>query len=346
MTTSEQVFHDTVTGPPPQGRVMELITSLWKTHVTAAIARLGVPDHLAHGPRTAAELAGATSADAGAMARLLRAGAGLGLLEEVPPDRYALTALGECLVTGAGTFRDYAVMMTDPFQARPLEHFAQAITTGRPVAHAALGRDIWGYLREHPGQASHFAGAMTGLSAARAPVVAAHFDTSPYRRIVDVGGGHGFLLRALLARAPEASGVVFDLPEVVAGAADSTAGSAGPPIETVGGSFFDGVPAGADLYVLAHVLCDWDDAATATILANCHRAGQPGHSLAIVEALLPPRPGDALIPFLLDLHLLVTNGGKIRLAGEFSALLTRAGYELLQIIDLPGGQNIVLARAF
>ena len=168
MTTSEQVFHDTVTGPPPQGRVMELITSLWKTHVTAAIARLGVPDQLAGGPRTAAELAGAVPADAGAMARLLRAGAGLGLLEEVPPDRYALTALGECLVTGAGTFRDYAVMMTDPFQARPLEHFAQAITTGRPVAHAALGRDIWGYLREHPGQASHFAGAMTGLSAARA----------------------------------------------------------------------------------------------------------------------------------------------------------------------------------
>ena len=346
MRTDEQVSRDTVTGPPPQARVMELITSLWRTHVTAAIARLGVPDHLVHGPRTAAELAAATSADAGAMARLVRAGAGLGLFEEVEPDRYALTALGECLVTGVGTFRDYAIMMTDPFLARPLEHFAQAITTGRPAAQAALGQGIWDYLREQPDQASHFAGAMTGLSAARAPVVAAHLDTSPYRRIVDVGGGQGLLLRALLAGAPRASGVLFDLPEVAAGAANPAAGPAGPPIEVVGGSFFDGVPAGADLYVLAHVLCDWDDAATATILANCHRAGQPGHSLAIVEALLPPRPGDALIPFLLDPHLLVTNGGKIRLAGEFSALLTRAGYQLLQIIDLPGGQNIVLARAF
>ena len=290
MTTSEQVFHDTVTGPPPQGRVMELITSLWKTHVTAAIARLGVPDQLAGGPRTAAELAGAVPADAGAMARLLRAGAGLGLLEEVPPGRYALTALGDCLVTGAGTLRDYAVMMTDPFQARPLEHFAQAITTGRPAAHAALGCDIWAYLREHPGQASHFAGAMTGLSAARAPVVAAHLDTSPYRRIVDVGGGHGFLLRALLARAPEASGVVFDLPEVVAGAADSMEGSAEPPIETVGGSFFDGVPAGADLYLLAHVLCDWDDAAAATILANCHRPASPGTPWLSWRPCCPPSP--------------------------------------------------------
>jgi hypothetical protein len=324
---------------------MELITSLWKTHVTAAIARLGVPDQLAGGPRTAAELARAASADAGAMARLVQAGTGLGLLEEVPPGRYALTPLGECLVTGAGTFRDYAVMMTEPFLARPLERLAQAITTGQPAAQAALGQDIWAYLREHPGQASRFAGAMTGLSASRAPVVAAHLDSSPYQRIVDVGGGHGFLLRALLARSPRASGVLFDLPDVVAGAEDAAAGSAGPPIETVGGSFFDGVPAGADLYVLAHVLCDWDDVAAATILRNCHLAGRPGHTLAIVEALLPERPGNALLPFLLDLHLLVTNGGKIRPGEDFRALLADAGYELQRVINLPGGQNIVLARA-
>jgi hypothetical protein len=346
MTTGEQVSRHTVAGPPPQGRVMELITSLWKTHVTAAIARLGVPDQLAAGPRTAAELAGAADADAGAMARLLRAGTGLGLVEEVPPGRYALTALGECLVTGTGTFRDYAIMMTDPFLARPLEHFAQAIATGQPAAPAALGQDIWAYLRDHADQASHFAGAMTGLSAARAPLVAAHLDTSPYRRIVDVGGGHGLLLRALLARAPRASGVLFDLPEAVAGTADPAAGPEGPPIEVVGGSFFDAVPPGADLYVLAHVLCDWDDAAAAKILANCHRAGQPRHTLAVVEALLPQRPGDALIPFLLDLHLLVTNGGKIRPADDLRALLAGADYELETIIDLPGGQNIVLARAF
>jgi len=112
---------------------MELITSVWKTHVTAAIVRLGVPDHLASGPRTAVELAGAVSADAGAMVRLLRAGAALGLVEEMSVGRYGLTALGECLVTGPGTFRDYAVMMTDPSQARPLERFAQAITTGKPA---------------------------------------------------------------------------------------------------------------------------------------------------------------------------------------------------------------------
>jgi hypothetical protein len=346
MSTEGQVSPDTVTEPPPQGRMIELISSLWKTHATAAIARLGVPDHLVDGPRTAAELADAVSADAGAMARLMRAGASLGLLEDIPPDRYALTALGECLVTGAGTFRDYAVLMTDPSQARPLEYLAQAITTGQPTAQAALGQDLWAYLREHPDEAGHFAGAMTGLSAASAPLVAAHFDALPYRRIVDVGGGHDFLLRALLGRAPEASGVLFDLPEVVAVAADSMAHSPGPGprIETVGGSFFDGVPAYGDLYVLAHVLHDWDDAPATKILRNCHRAGRPGHALAVVEMLLPERPGDWL-PFLLDLHMLVTNGGRERTADGFRALLAGAGYQLERIISLPGGQNILLAQA-
>lgn len=344
MSIEDQVHSGTMTEPPPQARVIELIISQWKTHVTAAIARLRIPDHLVNGPRTAAELARAVSADPDAMARLLRAGASLDLLEDVPPDRYGLTALGECLVSGASTFRDLAVMTTDPSQARPQEHLAEAIVTGQPVAEAALGQDFWAHLRDHADEASHFAGAMTGLSAARAPLVAAHFDASPYHRIVDVGGGHGFLLRALLAHAPGASGVLFDLPEVIAAAADTTAGPPGPAIERVDGSFFDGVPAGADLYVLSNVLCDWDDAAAAKILRNCHQAGRPGHTLAVTETLLPEGPGDSL-PFLIDLHMLAINGGRARTADDFRALLGRVGYALERVINLPGGESVLLARA-
>jgi hypothetical protein len=328
----------TETGLPPQGQVIELVSSLWKTHVTAAIASMGVPDRLAAGPRTAAELAAALSADPDAMERLARAGASLGLLEYLPPDQYALTGLGQCLVTGPGSLRDFAVVLTDPGQLRPLERLAQAIATGRPTATAALGKDIWAYLREHPDEARHFAGAMTGLSASSAPLVATALDASPYQRIVDVGGGHDFLLSALLRGAPDASGVLFDLPEVVA------ATSPAPAIEIVGGSFFDAVPADGDLYLLAHVLHDWDDAHGLTILCNCHRAGRPGHTLAVVELLLPELPGYWL-PFLIDLQMLVTNGGRERTAGQYRALLADGGYELERIIDLPGGQSILLAHA-
>ena len=161
-----------------------------------------------------------------------------------------------------------------------------------------------------------------------------------------MGGGHDVLLRALLADAPEATGVLFDLPEVIAGAADSLADRPRHerPIQAVGGSFFDSGPDDGDLYLLAHVLHDWDDGPAAKILRNCHRSGQPGHTLAVVEFLLPAQ-SDYWLPFLLDLHMLVTNGGRERTADDFRSLLTGADYQLERIINLPGGQNILLARA-
>jgi SAM-dependent methyltransferase len=183
---------------------------------------------------------------------------------------------------------------------------------------------------------------MTGLSASFAGPVTAAFDTAPYKRIVDVGGGHGNLLRALLGRAPHATGVLFDLPEVAGGAPDALADL---PIEIVGGSSFDGVPAGGDLYFLQHVLHDWDDSDVAKILRNCHRAGQPGHTLAVVELCLPERPSGWL-PFLLDLHMLVESGGRERTERDFRALLAGAGYELEKAIGLVGGgQHILVARS-
>jgi SAM-dependent methyltransferase len=328
-------------GTDAAASVIELVVSSWKIHATAAIARLGIPDHLASGPLTAAELAAAVCADAGAIARLARAGASLGLLQERSPGRYPLTAMGECLMTSPGSLRNFAITHADPGQMRPLEHFSEAITTGRPAAQAALGQDLWDYYRDHPDEGDRFADAMSGLSALLAPLVTAALDVAPYERIIDVGGGHGTLLRALVAAAPDATGVLFDLPEVVAGGRDTVAGSR---IQTAAGNFFDGVPAGGDLYVLQHVLHDWDDSSATQILRNCHHAGLAAHTLAVIELLLPEQPGYWL-PFLLDLQLLVEVGGRERTAPQFRTLLSGAGYQLEKIISLPGGQNILLARA-
>jgi SAM-dependent methyltransferase len=346
VSIEEQVPGGTVTELTPQARLGELITGLWKSHVTAAIARLGIPDQLVPGPRTAVELAGAVPADAGTMGRLLRAGASLGLLEVIPPDRYRLTAVGECLLTGTSSLREYAFWITAPALVRPLELLAGVVATGQPAAQQALGQDMWSYLREHPDEHGHFAGAMTGLSALSAPLVAARLDVSPYQRVVDLGGGHGFLLRALLARAPGSRGVLFDLPEVIASAQVSMTDNAspGPPIEKLAGSFLEKVPADGDLYVLANVLVDWGDAEVMKILRNCHRAGRPGHALAVTEPLLPERP-DTPLPFLLDLTLLASVGGQVRTAGQYRGLLAEAGYQLEQVVALPGGQSILLARA-
>lgn len=328
-------------GSDAAASVIELVASSWKTHATGAIARLGIPDHLASGPLTSAELAAAVGADAGAIGRLARAGASLGLLEELSPDRYSLTAMGKCLLTSPGSLRNLAIVHTEPGQTRPIEHLSEAITTGRPAVRAALGQDVWDYYRDHPDEGDRFADAMSGLSAQLAPLVTAALDVAPYKRIIDVGGGHGTLLRALLVDAADATGVLFDLSEVVAGRGDGVAGSR---IQTAAGDFFQGVPADGDLYVLQHVLHDWDDSSATQILRNCHHAGLPGHTLAVIELLLPEQPGHWL-PFLLDLTMLAETGGRERTAAEFRTLLSGAGYQLEKSIPLPGGQNILLARA-
>ncbi len=321
--------------------VIELVVSSWKSHATAAIARLGIPDQLASGPRSSAELAEAAGADPGAVARLARAGVTLGLLQEISPGQYSLTAMGRCLTTGPGSLRNFAIMHTEPGQTRPMEHLSEAVTTGRPVARAALGQDVWDYYRDHPDERARFADAMTGLSAQQAPLVAAALGGGPYQRIIDVGGGHGTLLRALLAGAADATGTLFDLPEVVADAPDTAAGSR---IQTTPCDFFDGVPAGGDLYVLQHVLHDWDDSNATQILRNCRQAGLPGHAVAVIELLLPEQPGHWM-PFLLDLLMLAETAGRERTATEFRAPLNGAGYQLEKIIPLQDGQNILLARA-
>lgn len=333
--------------PEPAGaadapaHVIELAASSWKSQATAAIARLGIPDHLASGPQSSAELAAAVGADPGAIARLVRAGATLGLLQEISPGQYSLTAMGKCLATSPGSLRNFAIMHAEPGQTRPMERLSEAITTGRPVARAALGQDVWDYYRDHPDEGARFADAMSGLSAQLAPLVAAALGGGPYQRIIDVGGGHGTLLLALLAGDADATGVLFDLPEVVAGAPDTVAGSG---IQTAAGSFFDAVPAGGDLYLLQHVLHDWDDSNATQILRNCHQAGLAGHTVAVIELVLPEQPGHWL-PFLLDLAMLVETGGRERTATEFRTLLSSAGYQLENIIPLQGGQNILLARA-
>lgn len=156
-------------GADAAASVIELVASTWKTHVTAAIARLGIPDHLASGPMTPAELAAAVRADADAVVRLARAGASLGLLHELSPGRYSLTGMGKCLMTGPGSLRNFAIMGAEPGQMRPMEHLSEAIMTGRPVVQMALGQAIWDYYRDHPDEGDRFADAMTGLSAELAP---------------------------------------------------------------------------------------------------------------------------------------------------------------------------------
>jgi hypothetical protein len=323
--------------PPPAARVLDLGHGAAHTHILGALARLRIADHVADQPRSVADLASATGAVPDRLGRLLRAATVLGLVQQTADGLITMTEVGACLRTGPGSLRDFALMLSAPGQLRPLEHLSEAVR-GESAADATLGVPLWEYYREHPAEGAAFAGAMSGVSAMIAGQVAAAADLARARRIVDVGGGHGTLLRALLATAPQAEGVVLDLPEVVAAA---------PPAERIqftGGDFLASVPAGGDVYVLCHVLHDWDDPDAQRILSVCRQAATPASRLLIVEAVLADQPGPVM-PELLDVHMMVMSGGRERSRGQYGQLLDAAGWQLAELTLLPGGQSLLNATA-
>ena len=323
--------------PPPAARVLDLAHGAAHTHILGALARLRIADHVADQPRSLADLASATGAVPGRLDRLLRAATVLGLVQRTTEGKITMTEVGACLRTGPGSMHDFALMMSAPGQLRPLEHLSEAVR-GKAAAEATLGQPIWAYYRERPGEGAAFAGAMSGVSAMISGQVAAVADVTGARHIVDVGGGHGTLLRALLATAPQAQGEVLDLPEVVAAA---------PPAERIrftGGDFFRSVPAGGDVYLLQHVLHDWDDPEAERILTVCRQAATPASRLLIVETVLAEAPGPVM-PELLDVHMMVMSGGKERGRAQYGQLLDAAGWHLAGVTVLPSGQSLLNASA-
>jgi O-methyltransferase domain len=211
-----------------------------------------------------------------------------------------------------------------------------AVISGRPQPTAALGVDLWAYSANHPDERDHFARAMSTISAEASTAVVRHYDVAGCRCIVDVGGSQGALLAALLARAPSATGVLFDLPGVVDGARAALAhGDLADRIEIVGGDFFDAVPSGGDLYLLKSVLHDWDDEHALRILRSVHRASQPGARVAVIEYLLPAEPGPSYV-HLMNLLMLVALGGRERASEEYAKLLDEAGFRLERTIPTSG----------
>ena len=317
--------------PPPQ-RMLQMITGYWVSQIVGAVASLGVVDHMTRGTGDAEGLARASGADPGAMARLLRAGASLGLFERGDDGAYRATALGETLASGPGTMRGMAIAQTAPGHWLPWGRFTDAVRSGARQTPSTLGCEIFEYYGAHPDEGEAFAQAMDGLSAMVAREVAENLDTARAARVVDVGGAKGTLVAALLSKNSALSGVLLELSHVVAGAtAALAAASLAPRCEVVGGDFFEGIPEG-DLLLLKQVLHDWDDARCRTILSNCAKAMRPGGRVVIVEQIVPD-DGRLSPATLMDLNMLVMLRGRERTLREYEALLTEAGLRVQRVLQ-------------
>ena len=315
---------------------MELMQLLWPAALAVqavhVAARLGLADLMASGPQSVDALAGATHTHAPSLARLLRALASLGIFEADTDQRYRQTPLSDTLRTDhPQSMRPWAMMLGAGFVWRPSGELAFSVETGSPAFDHVYGTQFFKHLAAHQTDAAIFNAAMSSMPAYIDAVVDA-YDFSRAERIVDVGGGHGALLFAILLKHPHLRGVLQDLPAVVQGA--------DPPAlvtnraEIVAGDFFESVPAGADIYLLKGIIHDWDDDAAVKILRNCRRAMQPGKHLLILDSVLTPSsdPGQSLM----DLLMMVLTSGRERTELEFRSLLHAAGFALLRVIPTTG----------
>jgi hypothetical protein len=317
----------------PAKDLHRLIGGAMVSRAVYAACRLRVPDLCAEAPRTAEELAAVAGADPDALGRVLRVLAAEGILAEDSDGCFHLTEAGELLCRDrVGTQWHLAVLLTELIEPTA-EAALYAVRTGGSAFEHAHGCALYPHLAAHPDTEALFAEAMTARALHLHQQVIAAVDWTGVHHIVDVGGNHGGFLAAILGHLPQATGVLFDQPQVVAGAA-AALDSAGVAdrVDVEGGSFFDGVPPGGDLYLLANVLWNWGDEDAARILRRCRDAMAPSARLLVCEPVIPPGNAPHAAK-LLDLGNFWLNGGCTRTPPEWRHLLLHTGFDLVDITE-------------
>jgi hypothetical protein len=312
------------------------------TQMVYVAAKLGIADLLGAGPRSIDDLVRATGADAWCLYRVMRGFVLYGLVAHRTDGSFELTAAGECLRTDAPrSLREEAISIGEVFWPAwgALLH---TVRTGEVAFEHAFGLGFFEYVARYADAADRFHRAIFKGSLAMADAILEAYDFSASRTLVDVGGGYGGFLTAVLEANPHLKGVLFDLP-ATAGEAEAYLRAAGvlDRGEVVAGDFFDSVPAGGDTYFVKWTLHDWGDEQVVRILKNCHRAMAGRGKLLVVEWVMPERVDRSTAAVETDLTMLVDCGGCERTEAEFRRLLSAAGFRLTQVIPTGCGRCVI-----
>jgi hypothetical protein len=310
-------------------------------------AKLGIADLVGEEPRTTRELAERTGSHEGALHRVLLALASLGILVDLGDRRFGLAERGRCLQTSAPGSLRRAALLSGERSYRAWGGLLHSVETGETAFEHVFGMRTFEYMAQNPALAGIYNDAMSASAEERAVAVAEAYDFSRFRLIADVGGGHGALLAAILRAHPALRGVILERAAVVAGIHRrlAEAGVAGR-CEVVAGDFFQAVPAGADAYLLSHVIHNWDDARCGAILGSCRAAMAATGALLIVEQVLPERveaSASAQRAVMADLHMMVITGGRERTEAEYRALLAASGFGLRRVVATSAAESVIEA---
>lgn len=337
--------------PPPFAVASRLATSYMASHALHVASRLGIPDILGHGLMTFEEIAESVGAKAEMMRRLLRALAAFDVVKDLGTGQYELTPVGHCLRSDAPTsVRPLVEMFGSQSFLQTFESLDDCVKTGRNAYENLYGLDCsFAYYEQHPDVARIFDNAMSALSSRNGPAIADTYDFSTVEHVVDVGGGQGQILSSILKAHPHLRGTLFDLPRM----SDKSRAflereAVADRCEVVEGDMLASVPSHGDVYLLCHVIHDWDDEHAEKALLACRRAMPPESRIVIFDRVMPERievNPENQANVLIDLRMLVgTRGGRERTKREFESLLEVAGFRLHRILPTRMPSSLVEAH--
>lgn len=305
--------------------------------MVVAACRLKLPDLLDTGPKNPAELAAATGTNELAMRKLLRALAAWRVFVEQPNGWFAATEISDAFRADKPGARNLTLMLNEE-SYDVWADLMYTLQTGKPAYERVRGKDRWEDLAEHPEAAAQFNAAMVDITQAVAGAFVAAYEFNGDQTVIDVGGGTGALLAAVLKARPHMNGILFDLPAGLAGAREAmkSAGLDGR-VKFVEGSFFESVPSGADLYLLKSIIHDWDDEHASVILKKCRAAMHEASRLVLLERVMPERVDDPdrdLANVMSDLHMMILLGGQERTPTEYGRLFSGAGLTMTRQVAM------------
>ncbi len=339
---------------PPQAIVMQMVMGGWVSKAIASMSRFAIPDVLKkHGSLTAAGMiTNGVNANADALERMLRACASLGIFTESEDGHFGLTPLSEVMTSDHPGSIKGIVELFSASTSKVWCGLGDAVRTGEPQCANIMGADFWSYLQANPAELEDFGKAMQSNSHASLVGVLEKCDFSNSTKVIDVAGGFGHMIIALLEKYPHLKGALLDRPELIPVAKKKlpAPASVASRLEYFGGDMFQSVPP-ADTYIMKHIMHYWNDDQCVTILSNCAQAmlenGQSGGRVICVDAVLPPMGNtEGLAGKLMDLNMLVFIPGKERTRAQWEEIYARAGLRIASVTPLADnfGTSIVEGR--
>jgi O-methyltransferase domain/Dimerisation domain len=331
--------------PPPQAILAQMSMGFIVSQAISVAAKLYIADYLKDEPKTVAELAALTATHEPSLYRLMRALTSVGVFAINADGRYANSPLSELLRSDhEESLRAVAHMICDQEHWRAHGNLLQSVKTGEVAFEYTFGMPVFPYFAQNPEVGKVFDDAMTSFSRGIANAVAATYDFSEAETIADIAGGHGLLLATALKAAPEAKGILFDQPQVVAGAGEVLqAEGVAERVERVSGDFFSAIPVEADIYLMKFIIHDWNDEQSLAILNNLAKSAKRGATVLLVESVVEEDDSIPSMSKVMDLNMLAMTGGKERTATEYAELFEKTGFKLTRVIPTPSPMQIVEA---